>query len=232
MILHIPHASTETLGREFLCDLSLELERMTDHYTDKLFDHPEAERIVFPVSRLVCDVERFEDDAMEQMAAYGMGVCYTRNALGEPLRRVTPEERAFIVEHYYRPHHRRLSDAVDRELERRGHALLVDCHSFPDEPLPCNISQTTPRPDICIGTDAFHTPESLVSYTKEFFISRGYSVAIDDPFHGTLIPMKHYHKDPRVSGIMLEVNRRVYRQEMEPLRGEITRWLEGFQKIV
>ena len=80
MILHIPHASTDTFEKEFLCDLKLELERMTDADTDKLFSHPEATRIVFPVSRLICDVERFEDDAVEPMAKKGMGVCYTSNS--------------------------------------------------------------------------------------------------------------------------------------------------------
>jgi hypothetical protein len=44
---------------------------MTDAYTDELFPLTpvEAGRVVFPVSRLVCDVERFSSDDDEPLAA-------------------------------------------------------------------------------------------------------------------------------------------------------------------
>jgi len=47
--------------------LALELLCMTDAFTDDLFASTpfEAARVVFPVSRLVCDVERFANDADE-----------------------------------------------------------------------------------------------------------------------------------------------------------------------
>jgi len=231
MILHIPHSSTDTLGKEFLCDLELELERVTDVDTDRLFDHPEATRVVFPVSRLVCDVERFEDDRMEEMADRGMGVCYTSNSFGEPLREVSAEERSEIIERYYRPHHRRLTEAVAAELETTGSALVVDCHSFPATPLPCNLNQHTPRPDICIGTDSFHTPRDLQEDAEEYFNSCGYTVAIDNPFSGTLIPMEYYRKDRRVHGIMIEVNRDLYGKDFESVREDITAWLDRVASV-
>jgi hypothetical protein len=56
-------------------ELNSELLRMTDTFTAELFPPTahEAEGIVFPVSRLVCDFERFPDDANEPTAARGMG---------------------------------------------------------------------------------------------------------------------------------------------------------------
>ena len=211
MILHIPHASTDTLGKPFLCDRETELSRMTDWYTDELFDHPKALRVVFPISRLICDVERFEDDALELMSQKGMGVCYTQNAYGEKLREIHDREREAIVADYYRPHHQRLEEAVRMELQQKAKALIVDCHSFPDGPLPCNIDQTVPRPDICIGTDAFHTPQKITDMLVEHFNECGCSVAINRPFAGTIVPMKYYQKESRVHSVMIEVNRRLYR---------------------
>jgi hypothetical protein len=41
---------------------------MTHVKTDELFDCAGAARIVFPVSILICDVERFEDNALESMS--------------------------------------------------------------------------------------------------------------------------------------------------------------------
>jgi N-formylglutamate amidohydrolase len=93
-LLHIPHSSTyipvdlrETL---LLSDkeLSTELLRTTDHYTHELFqcDPYFAAHIVFPVSRLIVDPERFLDDSMEAMSEVGMGVIYTRTSDGRVLR--------------------------------------------------------------------------------------------------------------------------------------------------
>ena len=42
------------------------------------------------------------------------------------------------------------------------------------------------------------------------FTARGYSVSINSPFSGTIVPLKHYLKDRRVSSIMIEVNRSLY----------------------
>jgi len=232
MILHIPHASTDTLGKTFLCDMDLELDRMTDIDTDKLYDHPHATKIIFPISRLVCDVERFEDDSLEEMAQMGMGVCYTKTAHGEPLRVFEEGEREEIIEQYYRPHHQSLTDAVREELEAYGHALVIDCHSFPNKPLPCNLSQRMPRPDICIGTDSYHTPDALIEHTKEHFMSCGYNVSINDPFTGTLIPMAYYHNDNRVQGIMLEVNRDLYHDDFERVKQNVQDWLKKINNIL
>jgi N-formylglutamate amidohydrolase len=61
---------------------------MTDAFTDELFAPTsfEAARVVFPVSRMVCDVERFPDGADEPMALRGMGAVYVKTTDGRPLR--------------------------------------------------------------------------------------------------------------------------------------------------
>ena len=230
MILHIPHASTNTLDKEFLCDINLELERMTDIDTDKLFDHPHAKRVVFLISRLVCDVERFEDDSIEEMAKKGMGVCYTTNSFTKPLRSFSILEREEIINEYYRPHHKALTGAVNKELNETGKSLLIDCHSFSNIPLPHEDSQSTFRPDICIGADSFHTPDWLLEITKKYFESYGYNVSINDPFTGKIIPMEHYHKDRRVNGILLEVNRDLYKNNFDTVQKIISIWLNKFIK--
>ncbi len=231
MILHIPHSSTNTNNTEFDCDLDLELSRMTDIDTDKLFDYPGATRIVLPVSRLICDVERFEDDNLEVMASKGMGVCYRMNSFGDKLRDVTVAERESILDNYYRPHHQALTDAVDLELKEKGSALVVDCHSFSNTPLPHEDSQETPRPDICIGTDLYHTPDDLRDIVLNHFRDCGYTVKVNDPFAGTLIPMKYYRSDKRVSGIMIELNRDLYKKDFESVKQAVTGCLRKIKPL-
>lgn len=229
-ILHIPHSSADVLGKHFLCCLDIELARMTDVDTDKLFEHQEAARIIFPISRLICDVERFEDDNLESMAVKGMGVCYTTNSFGQPLREFDEDERSHIIEQYYRPHHKALTEAVQCELDATGRALIIDCHSFSNTPLPHEDSQTIPRPDICIGTDAFHTPPHIVQEAEQYFKSCGYSVKINDPFAGTIIPVEYYQSDDRVHGIMIEVNRGLYKHDITVVKDNIYHWLTSLME--
>lgn len=218
ILLHLPHASLE-IPAEWLPLFALSPEEirweqlvMTDWFTDELFDLPgEAERLVFPVSRLLVDPERFVDDAQEPMAARGMGVVYTRTHDGRVLK--SDAAREVLVETYYVPHHRQLAEWVRKRLERFGRCLIVDCHSFPSSPLPCDFDQYPERPDICIGTAGLHSPEILVTAAVRAFEALGYSVEVDRPYAGTIVPLAYFGREPRVSSLMIEVNRALYMDE-------------------
>jgi len=166
VVLHIPHDSSLVPSdeREHIllndADLSAELLAMTDHWTFDLFGAgvPPAQVVRAQYSRLIVDVERFDNDEQEPMAACGMGVIYERTSNGKRLREPpSAKERERLLSTYYRPHHSRLAAAVDRALVHRGMAVILDCHSFASYPLPYEADQELDRPDICIGTDPFHT---------------------------------------------------------------------------
>jgi N-formylglutamate deformylase len=221
-VLHVPHASRTVppdVRHTLLLDdaeMDLELLRMTDTYTDELFAVSEhtAVAIGCPVSRLVIDPERFRDDAREPMAARGMGAVYTRTADGRPLRdTIDATERERLLTEYYDLHHRRLAEAVERALDAHGHCLIIDCHSFPSVPLPCDLDSRVPRPDICIGTDSFHTPRWLSAAAIDCCERRELAVAVDKPYAGSIVPSRWYRKDPRVLSIMVEVSRTLYMDE-------------------
>jgi N-formylglutamate amidohydrolase len=196
--------------------LNIELLRMTDAFTDELFPMTPAEagRMIFPLSRLVCDVERFPSDENEPMAARGMGVTYTRTSMGGALRaQPDPTNRQKCLDRWYWPHHSKLEHLVNDVAERSGVCLIVDCHSFPSVALPYELDQTSPRADICIGTDAFHTPQAVRDAIIAAAEADGYSVAVDAPFSGALVPLSSYRKDHRILSVMIEVNRRLYMEE-------------------
>ncbi|MEH2539167.1 N-formylglutamate amidohydrolase [Bradyrhizobium sp. AZCC 1699] len=221
-VLHIPHSSrsipADERARLAISDTELEAEllRMTDAFTAEIFPPTiyEARRIVFPVSRLVCDVERFADDAEESMSARGMGAVYTATSTESQLRPpLSSAERERIMTRWYRPHHELLTLAVDHVLASEGRCLIVDCHSFSSKPLPHEPDQDLHRPDICIGTDPFHTPPDLVTAVVKAANDLGLAVVVDRPFAGALAPAKHYQRDGRVKSVMIEVNRRLYMDE-------------------
>jgi len=220
VLLHIPHASMlmpKDATNEMIPDKSAireALHELTDHWTDDMFFFQSfPNRIVFPVSRLICDVERFREDELEPMASMGMGAIYTRLPSFEILRTPSHNEREKILKTWYDPHHIELEKRVDDILNTRHGCLIVDAHSFSSKPLPHEPDQSSDRPDFCIGSDSFHTPFELLSLFVEIIKHAGFSVEINKPFAGAMVPSKHYRADPRVWAIMIEVNRKVYMDE-------------------
>lgn len=213
VILHIPHASTFIPSYEGLVankeELDHEIKILTDWFTGELFDLPFAQ-IIAPFSRVFCDVERFPDVSAELMSRCGMGMCYTHFDDGRLMRVVTPELRDRIKSNYYDPHHRQLEKLVAESLSNNDKVLIIDCHSFPDIPLERDLQKKMPRPDFCIGTDDFHTPQNIADYAYDYFANKGYDVRINDPYSGTVIPKKFYKTEENVYGIMIEVNRKLY----------------------
>ena len=222
IVAHVPHSSTvippDVRAGLLLDDVSLadELVRLTDWHTDDLYAWTArlgATRFINEVSRLVVDPERFADDADEPMARVGQGAVYVRTTDGRVLRDPTPAQRDELLERFYRPYHRALTDLVGATLDRFGRCLLLDCHSFASVPLPSEPDQTPDRPDFCIGTDAFHTPPSLVETLSGALLRQGYSVEIDRPFAGALVPLTWHGRDRRVSALMIETRRGLYCDE-------------------
>ena len=101
------------------------------------------------------------------MANKGKGVCYTSTSFGSHLRDVDDKEKEYIKSTYYDSHHKRLEEMVDVKLKQYKAALIIDCHSFSNLPLPHEESQL--RPDICIGSDDFHTPPELMASNSKSF---------------------------------------------------------------
>ena len=109
LILHIPHSSKvipdEVRTQILLSNSQLkdELNCMTDAFTDDLFaqDTEGMHTIIYPVSRLVIDPERFIDDKKESMSTKGMGVVYLLTSEGKNLRMpIGDEEKKRLIELY------------------------------------------------------------------------------------------------------------------------------------
>ncbi|MCX4766640.1 N-formylglutamate amidohydrolase [Streptomyces sp. NBC_01275] len=222
VILHVPHSAREMpagVRKGIVLDdtaLERELDHLTDAHTARLAARA-AElagvtpwRFVNGLSRLVVDPERFPDER-EEMRAVGMGAVYTRTTHREALRPadVDPEP---LVERYFRPYARAMSDAVGERLAAVGRAVVIDVHSYPTERLPYELHGEGPRPPVCLGTDAFHTPPQLLAAARGAFAGIG-ETGLDSPFAGAYVPLEYYGSDPRVSALMVEIRRDTYMTE-------------------
>ena len=219
----IPHSSIRIPGdlRKTILlnklELGNELLKMTDWYVDELFaliHEKGGVSVRFDCSRLIVDPERFEDDSQEVMASKGMGVIYTKTSDGRKLREdPNPSQRAALLQRFYYPYHQAVTEAVQKTLGKFGQCLILDCHSYPSRPLPYELDQAADRPEICLGIDPFHTPDSLAEKVKEKFSGKRLRVAYNTPFSGTFVPMRFYETDKRVSSLMIELRRDTYMDE-------------------
>lgn len=222
VILHVPHSAREippdvrqriVLGDEAL---ERELDHITDAHTARIArEAAEAAqvapwRFVNRLSRLVVDPERFPDER-EEMLAVGMGAVYTRTTHGEALRDAGCDPGP-LVERYFRPYARAMTDAVAGRLAAAGRAVIIDVHSYPSRRLPYELHGRGPRPAVCLGTDSFHTPPALLAAAREAFSEVG-EVGLDSPFSGTYVPLEFYGTEPRVSALMVEIRRDAYMTE-------------------
>lgn len=223
VLLHVPHGSRTIppgVRAGLLPDdaaLERELDLITDAHTGEIADRAARAaartpwRFVNERSRLVVDPERFPDER-EEMRAVGMGAVYTRTTHRAPLRPEPPADEGELLAGYFHPYAEAMTRAVDDRLAATGRAVIIDVHSYPSRALPYELHGTGPRPPVCLGTDPFHTPAALLALAREAFAPLGDS-ALDTPFAGTYVPLRHYGRDARVSALMLELRRDVYLDE-------------------
>jgi len=220
--MHIPHSAIK-IPREVLSYfdenlLEQELKLSTDWNTDDIFRIEELKTIRFDYSRLFVDVERFNEN--EPMDKYGRGISYTKTSDGKELHKLYGDHVISKIKRLYTTHHETLMMLTESICQRENNThfcVIFDCHSFNDEPLLFEIDnlrtqgiKIQPQPDICIGTDNFHTPKWFENCFVDYFIAAGYSVRVNYPYGGTIVPLKYYQKRENVFAIMIEINKRLY----------------------
>lgn len=205
MILHIPHSSTVIKNLDEYKNIQPSLDLLTDWFTDELFQYDESERIVFPYSRLWCDVERYKDPSKEEMEKYGQGIVYIKDCSGEYFR--TPSDTTIneVLKEYYN-HHELLTSTVKNHLSFFKEVCIVDCHSFYPGHLP--FQSVEEKPDFCIGCNE-RAPVELIQNITNYLRNLGFTVFINNPYSGSIIP-EVYENDPNVHSILIEVNKELY----------------------
>jgi N-formylglutamate deformylase len=148
----------------------------------------------------------------------GIGLCWTRVPPGgEPLydRPLTAAEVLARVETYHRPYQSQLRALLDATHERWGAVWHVDCHSMQEVASAMSTQERgTPRPDFVLGDrDGTSCAPEFTATVQEFLTSRGYSVAVNDPYKGMELVRASGDPARRRHSIQIEVNRKLYMDE-------------------
>lgn len=188
LVVHVPHASLsfpEGAFEHFIIDreaLMSEAIASADLYTDLIAQEawPQARHVMAEVSRIVVDVERYDDDQLEEMAAVGRGVIYTHDHNGNRIRgNLSTLDRSELLSRYYHPHWLRLRGAA-------AGAVLIDLHSYPLLPWSIEGSKGGARPEIDIGFSPGLTPAPWVDALTGHLRSAGYDVGHNTPYSGVI----------------------------------------------
>lgn len=209
-IIFIPHSSPfipDLKGVVNPYEMIQDVLTSTDWFTDEIYKVPEIDTLIVPFSRNYCDTERHLIN--ESMEEFGRGFFYT-HSVNNIEYRIKQLEEIKQVELVYYSIHNILFQLVTEKLIKHDICYILDVHSFNESPLSW---EKLDRPDICLGTDSFHTPSFMVQYFKNTFEREGYTVAIDTPYAGAMVPFLYYKKEPRVNSIMIEINKKLYMPE-------------------
>jgi N-formylglutamate deformylase len=118
-----------------------------------------------------------------------MGAVYVKTSDEGPLREhLTPAERARLIELWYHPHHQRLTQTVDDVISDAKDCIIVDCDSFRRDRCLMNRTRTRfGRTSASEQTDGIH-PTDCARTGRRVSAARGFSVLVDRPFAGALVP--------------------------------------------
>jgi len=213
IVLNIPHSSVngifDTYGKwprnpHFINDC---VNKWTDWYTDFLFatTNDKVVAVVFPLSRFVCDVERLDNDPLEQE---GQGILY-RHFGGYSRGMLSSTESKYLL--------KLRNDHLDKLRNHlTPYSVLIDCHSFPAEQYDC---------DICIGfNDDQSYDETLVNLVRRKFEEMHYKVSLNTPYSNSITPSTGF----TYKSLMIEVNKRVYMEKSGMLSPNSRQWMRWY----
>lgn len=197
IVLNEPHASLEGLYDKRLSGWNIDdrflnevVLHLTDWHTDYLFhefSHPNIKTVRFPFSRFIVDAERLWNDPMESI---GQGIIYR---YFDDYQRKLTESQELTLNNIWISHQDKLKKNLCED------ALLLDCHSFPED---------KGDVDVCIGfNEDWSKPSTeLLNYTFNLFTGNGYSVGINSPYSNSEAPECPF----KYHSMMIEINKRVY----------------------
>lgn len=148
----------------------------------------------------------------------GIGLCWTREPpAGGALydRKLTAAEIIHRLDTYHQPYQQQLRALLDAAHTTWGAVWHINCHSMQEFASAMSTQERgTPRPDFVLGDrDGTSCNPGMTETVQRFLVSRGYSVAVNDPYKGMELirangaPSQHRHS------MQIEVNRKLYMNE-------------------
>lgn len=153
----------------------------------------------------------------------GAGLIYTK-IHGETVlydRKLSIAEIENRIANYWRPYHDHLSAELDRLHNDHGQVWHINCHSMPARGNKHAEDGEVDRADFVLGDrDGTTCSSEFTKVIEDFLSGRGYDVAINFPMKGVELVRKHGRPNEARHSLQIEVNRRLYMDEVEITKNE------------
>lgn len=216
----------------------LQLRSSEDAFVDELFAAAPrygAPLIAACVPRACLDLNRAADDLDPALIAgavrrfpnariaAGLGVIPRVVGEGRPIIRgkLTLAEAERRIRRYWHPYHDRLRGLLVDARQRRGAAVLFDCHSMPQDAVAALPMVRGRRPDVVLG-DQFGVSCArwVIEGVERAFVARGFSVVRNTPFAGGYITQAYGRPHQNLHAIQIELQRSLYMDEKKIERSQ------------
>lgn len=120
----------------------------------------------------------------------------------------------------YVPYRVALQEQLDGLHAVVGSVWHINCHSMKSRGNGMNLDDGALRPDIVVSDRLGRTASrDFTQWTADWFLARGFSVQINDPYRGGDLVVTHGDPAHRRQSIQIEINRALYLDEAEFARG-------------
>lgn len=146
----------------------------------------------------------------------GVGLVWRLARGGVPMyaRGLTVAEVEARIERCWRPYHAALDRALDERHARFGSVWHLDCHSMPAVGDALSDDPGRERADVVLGDrDGTTCDPALTAFLAHAFASRGYSVAVNDPYKGVELVRLHGRPAEGRHSLQVELKRTLYMDE-------------------
>jgi N-formylglutamate amidohydrolase len=146
----------------------------------------------------------------------GLGLIRRLASPGVPVydRKLSVAEVRSRIDRYYDVYHAAMADAF-ADLQRRfGRVWHVDCHSMKAVGNEMSTDVGKPRPDFVLGDrDGTSCEPGFTRFVESALTAMGYSVAVNDPYKGQELIVRHTDPEAGRHSLQIEVNRMLYMDE-------------------
>ncbi|MEJ7929099.1 N-formylglutamate amidohydrolase [Ramlibacter sp. AN1015] len=155
--------------------------------------------------------------APSEKTRLGYGLVWSNIAAGRPIYDgpLSPERVRRRIEHYYKPYHAALSQAIESTAQRFGGVWHLNLHSMPNDAYErLQIASAHPLADFVLGDRDGSTCEpGFVDVVESALRARGYRVARNDPYKGVQLIARIGQPARNRHSLQVEIRRPLYMDE-------------------
>ena len=120
---------------------------------------------------------------------------------------------------YYEPYHAAVAAALDERHRRFGAVWHLNCHSMPAVGDVMSDDPGRERAEFVLGDrDGTTCEPEFTAFVGATLSAMGYEVAVNDPYKGVELVRKHGRPAERRHSLQIEINRRLYMDEVSRAR--------------